>query len=310
MIEFSGGSELGTDTGSIMETSAADEMLPDIGESAEVSVNAENTGSEISPGAGGQDGAESLGIQENPQSQVEAIHRSALENILEEDGRYISPADRDRIGSGPSEISVVASIAPDVTGGYHFGSDSSSIKVVSFSEMQQERSTIHETHHFASCNREICIPEPGKNGYRVVNTVGTRQASWFHSCQTGENYNYTEHGRGLNEGITTLFTNQSLYRISAEKGKAAEQQQIYGNAVDLVGSLAEIVGEEPVKQAYYGGNCSPLEKAVDRLAGEKQYLCLRDCLDRSISDSWADRAEATRQARDILAAMSERKGSQ
>lgn len=240
------------------------------------------------------------------QKQVENVHQSALANILGRDGVYISEQDKARIQEGLTSIKAVDNLAPGKTGGYHFSSNNSSIRVAALNALQVERSTIHETYHFASHNREVIVPMPDKNGYMVYNQVGTRQSSWFHSTKTGENSNYSEVGRGLNEGITTMLTNRQLAEISAEKGKAAEQQQIYGHAVDLVSALESIVGEDTVKGAFYSGNMQELENKVENLAGEKEYSRLVNCLDRAISRDYAERVAATREAQGILATMAER----
>lgn len=240
------------------------------------------------------------------QAQVESVHHSALASILERDGAYISSQDHARIEAGITSIKALDNIGSGKTGGYHFDSKNSSIRVASLNEAQRERSTIHETHHFASHNREIIVPMPDKGGYMVHNTVGTRQSSWFHSANTGENLGYTERGRGLNEGITTMLTNRQLAEMSPEKGKEAEQQQIYGHAVDLTTALESLVGESTLKDAYFGGNMQALESKVDSLAGEKEFGHLRDCLDRTISDNYAERVAAMREAQGILAKMSER----
>lgn len=240
------------------------------------------------------------------QAQVESVHHSALASILERDGAYISSQDHARIEAGITSIKALDNIGSGKTGGYHFDSKNSSIRVASLNEAQRERSTIHETHHFASHNREIIVPMPDKGGYMVHNTVGTRQSSWFHSANTGENFGYTERGRGLNEGITTMLTNRQLTEMSPEKGREAEQQQIYGHAVDLTTALESLVGESTLKDAYFGGNMQALESKVDSLAGEKEFGHLRDCLDRTISDNYAERVAATREAQEILAKMSER----
>ena len=240
------------------------------------------------------------------QAQVESVHHSALESILEHNGAYISEQDHARIEAGITSIKAMDNLGHGKTGGYHFDSKNSSIRVASLNETQRERSTIHETHHFASHNREIIVPMPDKGGYMVHNTVGTRQSSWFHSTRTGENSGYSERGRGLNEGITTMLTNRQLTEISTEKGKEAEQQQIYGHAVDLTASLEDIVGENALKDAYFGGNMQGLETKVDSLVGPNEFGHLRDCLDRSISDNYAERVVATREAQEILARMAER----
>lgn len=102
------------------------------------------------------------------------------------------------------------------------------------------------------------------------------------------------------------LTNRQLTEISTEKGKEAEQQQIYGHAVDLTASLEDIVGENALKDAYFGGNMQGLETKVDSLVGPNEFGHLRDCLDRSISDNYAERVVATREAQEILARMAER----
>ena len=94
--------------------------------------------------------------------------------------------------------------------------------------------------------------------------------------------------------------------MSPEKGREAEQQQIYGHAVDLTTALESLVGESTLKDAYFGGNMQALENKVDSLVGEKEFGHLRDCLDRTISDNYAERVAAMREAQEILAKMSER----
>lgn len=142
--------------------------------------------------------------------------------------------------------------------------------------------------------------------HTVYQTVGTRSSSWFHSDETGENYNFTTKGRGLNEGLTTLYTNQQLTELSKEKGEAAERQQIYAHATELCSQLEDIVGQDTLKEAYYGGNLQALQEKVDALAGEKGYEALQDCLDRTLSKDPAERVEAMKEAQNILAKMYEK----
>lgn len=188
-----------------------------------------------------------------PQEQAEAIHQNALTSILEENADYLSPLDQARIGRGLDGLQVHPNPDGNVTGSYQFQNGKSCIQVACLDQKQLERSTIHETIHFASYNREIIVIQPEKEGHMVYNTVGIRQASWFKSDRTGEIFNYTEQGRGLNEGLTTLYTNRKLAKISAERALEAQQKQIYGHAVDLCEALEEQVGETPLKEAFFGG---------------------------------------------------------
>lgn len=244
---------------------------------------------------------------EQAQKSVETFHTQSITQILENNGKYMSEADRARVAEGATSVKAV-DYNGGPTGRYGFSNGKSSIEVSAVNPTQIERSTKHETNHFASKNMEIIVPEPGKHGYTVYNTVGTRQSSYFHSTKTGENFNYSEKGRGLNEGLTTLYTNQQLTELSAEKGKAAEQQAIYSHATELCAQLESIVGKDALKEAYYGGNLQGLEAKVDALAGEKGYESLRDCLDRTLSKDYAERVEAMKDAQAILAKMYEEGG--
>ena len=241
---------------------------------------------------------------EQAQRSVEAFHTQSITQILENNGKYMSEADRARVAEGADSVKAV-SYNGGPTGRYGFSNGKSSIQVSAINPTQMERSTKHETNHFASKNREIIVPKPDKHGYTVYNTVGTRQSSYFHSTKTGEIFNYTEKGRGLNEGLTTLYTNQQLTELNAEKGKAAEQQAIYSHATELCSQLESIVGKDALKEAYYGGNLQGLEAKVNALAGEKGYEYLRDCFDRTLSKDYAERVEAMKDAQVILAKMYE-----
>ena len=241
---------------------------------------------------------------EQAQKDVETYHVQSIEQILELNGKYMSEPDRARVKNGVDSIRAIEHNSTLVrTGGYLLSNGKSSIEVSAINQQQMERSTKHETNHFASKNREIIVPEPDKRGYTVYQTVGTRQSSWFHSNETGENSNFTTKGRGLNEGLTTMYTNQQLTEISKEKGEAAERQGIYSHATELCNQLETIVGQDTLKEAYYGGNLQGLEAKVNELAGKNGYESLRECLDRTLSKDYTERVEAMKEAQDILAKM-------
>ena len=241
---------------------------------------------------------------EEAQNQIEQVHKDTLDAILEKEGAYISPADQKRIEAGVSSIQAVQEMGPGKTGVYRFDGTKSTIEVRSVNENQRERTAIHETLHFASHNREVIVPMPEKNGYMVYHTVGTRRSSWFHSFDHG-NMNFSERGRGLNEGVTTVLTNERLQELSPEKAAEAERQQIYSHAADLTAELKSIVGDSAVKEAYFGGKNQELADKVNQLGGEKAFERLSGCLDRAISADYGERVAATREAQEILARMSE-----
>lgn len=243
---------------------------------------------------------------EQAQKEIESYHSQSITQILETNGKYMSEADRDRVSKGVDSIQAIEhNPVLGRTGGYLLSNGKSNIEVSAINNQQMERSTKHETNHFASKNREIIVPEPDRKGYTVYQTVGTRQSSWFHSNETGLNYNVTTKGRGLNEGLTTMFTNQQLSEISKEKGEAAERQGVYSHATEICSQLESIVGKDTLKEAYYGGDLKGLETKVDRLAGEKSYESLRDCLDRTLSKDYSERVQAMKEAQIIMNKMYE-----
>lgn len=239
------------------------------------------------------------------QAQIENVHATTMLHLLENDAQYFTKEDLARLTDGINSIELLDTAKnPGKGGSYLFSHGESSMKVASINEWQRERSTIHETHHFASHNKEVIVPD--KNGYWVHKTVGTRESSYFHSNRNGENYGFSEQGRGLNEGITVMLTNEYITELSPERGRYAEQQQIYGQAVDLTTSLKEIVGDAAIKEAYFGGNMQPLQEKVNELAGDKKaFEKLRAAMDKTISRDATERAIATRRAHEILAQMSE-----
>ena len=256
-------------------------------------------GSEVPPAAPAAEITPALAteVQElSPQQQAEVIHQNTIASILQENGAYFSPKDAARVSQGADSIRVVQDLGEGVTGGYRYSEGKSSIQLLATSKNQLERSAIHET----------IVRHPAKGGYMVYNTVGTRQASWFKSDKNGEISNYAEKGRGMNEGITTMYTNRELAKISQERALAAQRQQIYGHATDLCTALEGQVGEAPMKEAFFGGNMKALEDKVNELAGDKVFDSLRSCLDRAISDDYTERVAATREAQEILARMAER----
>lgn len=243
------------------------------------------------------------------QKSIEAYYDQSVRQILETNGKYMSEADKARIARGVDGITAIEyNPSAGYSGLYSMENGKGSIEIVALDQMQMERSTKHETNHFASKNSEIAIPDINRNGYTVYRTVGVRQSRWFHSNETGIDSEYVSKGRGLNEGITTLYTNQQLAEISKEKGEAAVRQGIYYHATELCGQLERIVGSDTMKKAYYGGNIEGLKEKVDSLAGENGFENLRDCIDRTISPDYAERVEAMKEAQKILAKMYENGG--
>lgn len=244
---------------------------------------------------------------EQAQRSIEGYHHQSLGQILEMNGSFIPDSQKERIGNGVREIKAVQyNPETGVTGSFRFHNNTSSIRVSNLSEAQMERTTKHETNHFASFNREIIVP--GEKGYTVYRTSGVRQSSCFHPTH-GQEVTLSSKNRGMNEGFTTMYTNQQLEAIDPQKAAEAARQTGYSHATELSQELERIVGKEAVAQAYYGGNTAALEGKVNELGGEKAFENLSRCMDTvTYSRDYAERMSAMREAQDILAVMQERQG--
>ncbi len=242
---------------------------------------------------------------EHAQESVEKYHREAIDRILEKNGKYFSETDRQRIEKGVDQIEAVKN-DPDSghTGLYSAGNHR--IEVVAVSEAQMERSTIHETNHFASYHSENIVPIPCTEKYIMTDSVGFRTSSWIYNAETHTSSELQTKGRGLNEGVTTLFTNEQLYSISEEKGLAAEREGIYCRSTELCKQLESIVGKDVIAESYYGGS-DALEKEIDSLGGRGTFEAFRESLDKTISTDYNERIQGTKEAQSMLAGLYDKK---
>ena len=105
-----------------------------------------------------------------------------------------------------------------------------------------------------------------------------------------------------------MFPNQQLTELSKEKGETVERQGVYAHATELGKQLETLVGEDALKEAYYGGNTQKLESRVNALGGEKIYDALRDCFDKTILKNYTERVQVMKEAQGIMAKMYENGG--
>ena len=295
-----------------MISGAAEEVGTEMGHGANLENISVPTNSEFSVNSsftnqGANQILETPTSMEQAQQSVENYHQQSLGQIMEMNGQFIPDSQRERIGDGVQDIKAVE-YNPEsrVTGSFTFHNNQNSIRVSNINETQMERTTKHETNHFTSFNREIIVP--GEKGYTVYKTSGVRQASYFHPTK-GQEVPISNKNRGLNEGITTMYTNQQLEAIDLAKATEAARQNGYAHATELSQELESLVGKEAIAQAYYGGNIADLEAKVNELGGEKAFESLSRCMDTvTYSKDYAERMSAMREAQDILATMSERQG--
>ena len=243
---------------------------------------------------------------EQAQISVDHFHNQSIAQILDMNGKYISEADRGRIEDGVNSIKAVEhNPNSGHSGAFRTLNGKSSIEVSALSKEQMERTTKHETNHFASKNREIIVPMPDKGGHMVYQTVGMRHTSWFHNNATGENSGFETKGRGLNEGMTTMYTNEQLSALSKEKGEAAEREGVYSHATEVCKQLQETMGKDALGDAYYGGKTMALQEKMDAIGGKGTFEQFQSSMDKTISKDYAERVQGMKEAQAILAKLDE-----
>lgn len=247
---------------------------------------------------------ETFPTMEEAQRSIESYHKQSVDQILVMNGNYISEQGKERLQNGITSIQAVEhNPGSHISGSFSFHNNQSSMKVANITVEQMERTTKHETNHFASFNREIIVP--GDKGHTVYKTSGIRQTSYFQTSR-GERLAMDSRNRGMNEGLTTMYTNEQLMALDPAKGQAAARQNSYQHATEICRQMEEILGRETMAKAYYGGDLKGLEGKVNELAGEKSFESLSRCLDRvTYSTNPAERVTAMKEAQEILAKMSE-----
>ena len=295
--EMNGTNEVGTSSGAngATEIGSAKETS-----GSEIAINPEQTSH------GMNQILETPATLEQAQISVEHFHNQSIAQILDMNGKYISEADRGRIEDGVNSIKAVEhNPNSGRSGAFRTLNGKSSIEVSALSKEQMERTTKHETNHFASKNREIIVPMPDKGGHMVYQTVGMRHTSWFHNNATGENSGFETKGRGLNEGMTTMYTNEQLSALSKEKGEAAEREGVYSHATEVCKQLQETMGKDALGDAYYGCKTMALQEKMDAIGGKGTFEQFQSSMDKTISKDYAERVQGMKEAQAILAKLDE-----
>ena len=295
--EMNGTNEVGTssETSGAVEIASAKETSGN-----EIAINPEQTSH------GMNQILETPTTLEQAQISVEHFHNQSIAQILDMNGKYISEADRGRIEDGVNSIKAIEhNPNSGRSGAFRTMNGKSSIEVSALSKDQMERTTKHETNHFASKNREIIVPMPDKGGHMVYQTVGMRHTCWFHNNTTGENSGFETKGRGLNEGMTTMYTNEQLSALSKEKGEAAEREGVYSHATEVCKQLQETMGKDALGDAYYGGKTMALQEKMDAMGGKGTFEQFQSSMDKTISKDYAERVQGMKEAQAILAKLDE-----
>ncbi|MBQ8642507.1 MAG: hypothetical protein IJ480_09855 [Clostridia bacterium] len=239
------------------------------------------------------------------QNNIEIYHQQSIDQILEKEGDNIPAAEKARIRQGVQNLEAVPyDMEKRVAGSYNYETDTMQIAYIT--PTQLERTTKHETNHFSSYNHEAIIPDD--QGYTTIRQSGIRDVSWYHSNETGADIMIFDNNRGMNEGITTMFTQGQLEEINMEAAVEAIRQNGYSNATEVCGEMENLVGHETIAKAYYSGDTISLEHSIDGLGGEGTFRRLSKCIDETTYNPDPEiRSKAMAEAQELLARMHERK---
>lgn len=203
--------------------------------------------------------SEYLEVDENPKEKQYYVE--AINDIFENHGNYmpknrieqlneIESLDQVRIYSIMEYKQEFPDIPNEVLAHYDSMQDIICIKESDDNNILKH-STTHETLHRTSFNgvREV----QSQDSVEFVNCSGVRE--------TGLSIN---RNRGLNEGITEMFTLSSLSRRN--ENDAIVSINAYSDLRRITSELTDIVGIDVINQAYFKGEIHVLENKVNYLS--------------------------------------------
>lgn len=243
-----------------------------------------------------------IGEAKEAQEIGEEFYRNSVEHIYRDEHKYMPPETIERLKKGPDSLKIKPYVEDSgILGGHYNHAGYSEINVYNVSNEQMERTMYHEVNHFASFNKEIPIDRgTGRECLSKISGVRTTEVYLSEDGEIGGIIDDSH--RGMNEGITQMFTYRHLGEVSPEKELDARREDCYGNATVLCEALRDAVGEEVIKKAYYSGDIQGLRDVIDRHAGPNSFERLSKDMDRATyNDDYAVRIEAMRDAQSILA---------
>lgn len=236
------------------------------------------------------------------QPSLEDLVNNAIDQIIKEEGRHISPSARE--AAADAKISLVpnrhdgtlGTTSRSNKGGCH-------VRIAAADPAVEEIVGRHEANHLLSKFSEVLIP--GKNSSHTVSVVsGLRHSSELH---TPQGVKRSETGRGLNEGVTQRLAKEQFERADPKLAETAVQSNAYRQATALVGALQTLLGPEVIHDSYFSGS-SALQDSFNELAGDKaSYSEFLEACDKAISSDKGTRSEGVQEALDILSILENEK---
>lgn len=135
--------------------------------------------------------------------------------------------------------------------------------------MRLKHTATHETMHdlsYQDSDHKVCAQDAGQSNILISQTDLT---SGIHKVQNiekiidgkSESIDYKHYNRYLNEGFTELYTIEQMQ----ERGEYPDFDS-YSQEVGWAVNLREILGDELIAKAYFGGDIDGLKQRVDEMS--------------------------------------------
>lgn len=146
----------------------------------------------------------------------------------------------------------------------HHNMEDGSIHIINEYEPSAKHTVTHEIFHKSSYQSQDIVES--EEGFSETRRSGVLEIQSNYD-KDGTRIMSNEEGRALNEGITEMKTLD--YLNSKGEIEAAESFQAYSESVNISRQLNDIVGNDVIDSAYFGGNKEGLVNEVNRLAKDE-----------------------------------------
>lgn len=249
------------------------------------------------------------GTMHEAREYVDSRYQTSVQSILSSHGQYMTQSGLERVQGGTKVNALTGRKMEARTGegvaGYYThlnGHSELNVRVMTYGQM--ERTTAHETQHFASYNNEIWVPDPLNHSATIYSRTGLRETTMVQNQETGKVTVTGSKGQGLNEGMTNVYAHDKVAEINPDNALENERNGSYPEATAMARELQTLVGKETMAEAYYGGNKEDLAQKVNEMArDETAFDRMQNAFDMAAYGDEASQERGVREIQSILATM-------